>query len=107
MRDILPKIKYGAFVINLDEYESIETHWTDLYVNGDNVTYFHSFEIECIPKEVKNFLGIKKIRAKIYDIQKENVSVLCGHFFIRFIVFILKYKSLLNYTNLFSAKEYE
>ena len=29
-RDYLPKIKDGAFVINLDDYESVGTHWTAL-----------------------------------------------------------------------------
>ena len=30
------KKKDGAFMINLDEYESIGTHWIALYVNGNN-----------------------------------------------------------------------
>ena len=42
----------GAFIINLDEYESIGTHWIALYVNAENVTYFDSFEVEHIPKEI-------------------------------------------------------
>ena len=29
-RDNLPKIKNGAFVINLDEYSDIGTHWIAL-----------------------------------------------------------------------------
>ena len=33
----LSKIKYGAYVINLDEYKSIETHWIALYVDDNNV----------------------------------------------------------------------
>ena len=49
----LPKIKDEAYVINLDEYELIGTHWIALYVNGDNVTYFDSFGVEHIPKEIK------------------------------------------------------
>ena len=28
----LPKIKYGAYVINLDEYKSVGTHWIALCV---------------------------------------------------------------------------
>ena len=33
-RDNLPsKIKDGAYVINLDEYSDIGTHWIGLYVN--------------------------------------------------------------------------
>ena len=26
-RDNLPKIKYGAYIIHLDEYSNIGTHW--------------------------------------------------------------------------------
>ena len=39
----LPKIKDGKFVINLDQYKSIGTHW---------ITYFDSFGVEHIPKEI-------------------------------------------------------
>ena len=44
----LPKIKNGAYVINLNEYKSIETHWINLYVNAENVTYFDNFGVEHI-----------------------------------------------------------
>ena len=39
-RKNLPKIKDGTYVINLDEYESIGTHWIALSVNGNNIIYF-------------------------------------------------------------------
>ena len=39
-------LKDEAYVINLDEYESIGTHWMALYVNAENVTYFDSFGVE-------------------------------------------------------------
>ena len=42
-RDNLPKIKDGAYVINLDEYYDIGTHWVAIYVHNNNVTYFHFF----------------------------------------------------------------
>ena len=51
-RNNLPKIKDGANVINLDEYESIETHWIALYVNGNNMIYCDCFGVELIPKEI-------------------------------------------------------
>ena len=35
-RNNLPKIKNGAYVINLDGYKSIETRWIALYVNAEN-----------------------------------------------------------------------
>ena len=53
-RNNLPKIKNGEYVINLDEYESIEIHWVALYVNGNNLIYFDSFGNEHIQKEIKN-----------------------------------------------------
>ena len=53
-RNNLSKIKDGAYVINLDEYESIGDHWIALYVNVENVTYFDSFGVEHIPKKIKN-----------------------------------------------------
>ena len=43
------KIKDRTYVINLDEHESIRTHWIALYVNDNNVTYFDSFGVEHIP----------------------------------------------------------
>ena len=43
-------IKKGSFVINLEDYQSIGTHWIPLYVNGDNVTYFDSLAVKYIPK---------------------------------------------------------
>ena len=52
-RDNLPdKIKDGAYVIILDEYSDIGTHWVPLYVNNKTVTYFDSFGVEHIPKEI-------------------------------------------------------
>ena len=56
-RNNLPKIKDGADIINLDDFKSIRTHWIALYVNGNNVIYFDSFEVEHIPKQIKKFIG--------------------------------------------------
>ena len=56
-RDSLPKIKNGAYVINLDEYSDIGTHWVALYVHNNDVTYFDSFGIENILKEIKKFIN--------------------------------------------------
>ena len=52
---ILPKIKDGSNVINLDEIKSIWTHSITLYVNDDNVKCFGSSGVEHIPKEIKKF----------------------------------------------------
>ena len=52
-------------MINLDEYESIGTHWIALYVNDNNVKYFDSFGVEHIPKEIQKFIGNKNIITNI------------------------------------------
>ena len=59
-RDNVPdKIEDGAYAINLDEYSDVDTHWVALYVNNKTVTYFNSFGVEHIPKEIKKLLIIK------------------------------------------------
>ena len=55
-RDNLPKIRGRAYVINLDGYSDIRTHWVASCVNNNDVTYFDSFGVEHIPKEIKSLL---------------------------------------------------
>ena len=69
-------------------------------MNAKNVTYFHSFEVGNIPKEIRKFIGNKNITTNIYRVQAHNL-IICGYFSIGFIDFLLKVKSLLEYTNLF------
>ena len=69
-RDNLPdKIKDGTYVVNLDEYSDIGTHWIALYVNTKTVTYFDSFGVEHIPKEIKKLIINKNIISNIFRIQ--------------------------------------
>ena len=77
-----------------------------MYVNENNVTYLDGFEVEHILKEIKKFIGNKNIVTNISRIQAYD-SIVCGYFCIGFIDFILKSKSLLDYTNLFSPCDYE
>ena len=65
-RNNLHEVKDGAYVINLDEFKSIGTHWIALYVSGNNIIYFYSFGVEYIPKEIKKFIGNKNIITNIY-----------------------------------------
>ena len=104
-RKNLSKKNNGASIINLDQYESIGTHWIALYVSSQNVAYFDSFGVEHIPKE-REIIGNKNIITKIYRIQAYN-SIMYGYFCIGFIYFMLGGKSLLEYTNLFSPNEYK
>ena len=99
--NLADKRKDGAYVINLDEYSNIGTHWIVLYVNNKTVTYFDSFGIEHIPNKVKKFIGNENIITNIYRIQNYD-SVMFGYFCIGFMDYMLMDKSLTEYTNLFS-----
>ena len=91
-RDNLPKIKDGAYVINLDEYSDIGTHWVALCVqNNNNVTYFDSFGVEHIPKEIKAFINNKSITTNTFRIQPHD-SVMSGCFWLGLVILCLKEK---------------
>ena len=56
-RDNLPyKINDGTYIMNLDKYSDIGTHWVAFYVNNNDVIYFDSFGVEHIPNDIKNLL---------------------------------------------------
>ena len=104
-RDNLPNnIKNGAYVINLDEYHGIGTHWVALYVNNKTIIYFDSFGVEHMLREIMKFIPRKKIITNIYRIQAYD-SIMCGYFCIGFINFTFNGKMLTDYTNLFSPND--
>ena len=106
-RDNLPKkIKDGAYIINLDEYTDVGTHWIALFCNRSEIVYFDSFGVEHVPEEIKEFIGNKIIKANIFRVQANN-SVMCGYFCIGFIDFMLAGKKLTDFTNLFSPYEFK
>ena len=61
-RDNLPRIKDVEYIVNLDEYSDIKIHWIALYVQNNDVTYFDSFGVEQISKEIRTFIGNKNIK---------------------------------------------
>ena len=99
------KIKNGAYVINLDEYHDIGTHWVALYVNNKTVTYFDSFGVEHIPKETMKFIDNNNIITNIFRIQAYD-SIMCGYFCIGFINFMFNGNSLTDFTNLFLPNDF-
>ena len=99
-RDNLSEIKDGAYVINLDGYPDIGTHWVALYVHNDDATYFDSFGVEHNQKEIKRFIKNKNITTNIFRIQAYN-WIKCGYFCIQFIDFMLAGKTLTEFKNLF------
>ena len=106
-RDKLPqKIKDGAYVINLDEYGDVGTHWIALFCNRSEIAYFDSFGVEHVPEEIKEFVGNKNIILNTFHVQANN-SVMCGYFCIGFIGFLLPVKKLTDFTSMFSPYDFK
>ena len=70
-------------------------------VKNNNVTYFDSFGVEYIPKKIKNQSSFIHFRIQAYD------SIMSGYFYIGFIDFMLAGKTLTEFTNLFSPKNFK
>ena len=104
-RDNLPKVRDGAYVINLDEYSYLGTHWIALYSLNNDVTYFDNFGVEHIPKKIKTFIGNENIKTNIIRIQAHD-STISGYFYIGFIDFMLAGKIFTDFTNLFSPNNF-
>ena len=67
-RNNLPKkIKDGAYIINLDEYADVDTHWIALFCEKSEIVYFNSFGVEHIPEEIKEFVVNKNIKNNIFE----------------------------------------
>ena len=106
-RNNLPKtIKSGAYVINLDEYADLGTHWIVLFCNRNEIVYFDSFGVEHVPEKIKKFVGNKNITANLFRVQANN-SVMCGYFYTGYIDFMLAGKKLTDYTNMFSPYDFK
>ena len=107
-RNNLPKkMKKRAYIVNLDEYDDIGTHWVALYHDKNTAVYFDSFGIEHIPDEIMKFvLKNKEIKTNIFRIQAYD-SIMCGYFCIGFIDYMIKGKDLIDYTNIFSPTDFD
>ena len=78
-----------------------------LYGQNNNFTYFNSFAVEHIPKEIKAFINNNNnnIIANIFRIQAYNL-IMCRYFCIGFLEFMLAGKTFSEYTNLFSPNNF-
>ena len=74
-----------------------------LYLLNQNIHF--GFGIEHIPKEINKFIN-NDIKSNIFRIQAYD-SIMCGYFCIEFINYMLKGKTLLDYTNLFSPNNFK
>ena len=62
--------------------------------------------LKLIPKEIEHVIGNKEIKGSIYRVQAYD-SIMCGYYCIEFINYMLKGKTLLDYTNLFSRNDFK
>ena len=92
--------------MNLDEYSDIGTHWVALYLINNDVTYFDSFGVENIPKNIKKFISNKNIKTNIFRIQVYD-SIMCCYFCIGFINFMSAGKTLTDFINPFSPNNFK
>ena len=85
-------IKNGAYVINLDEYADVGTHWISLFCRKTEIVYFDIFGVEHVPEEIKEFIGNKNIKGNIFRVQASN-SIMCGYFCIGLLILCLQIKN--------------
>ena len=106
-RNNLPKnIKGGAYIINLDEYADVGTHWIALFCKRSEIVSFDSFGVEHVPEEIKKLIGNKNIIANIFRV-KANNSIMCGYFCIGFIHSMLAGKKMTDFTSCFSPYDFK
>ena len=84
----------------------IEIHWITLYILNKDITYFVSFGVEHIPKEIKKLVANKTTKTNIFRMQAYD-SIMFGYFCIKFVGFMLAGKTLTNFTNLFSPNNFK
>ena len=105
-RDNLPnKIKDWTYVINHHEYSDIGTYWIALHALNNKVTHFDSFGVDHIPIEIQIFIGKSIVVRNIFRMQAYD-SVMRGCFWVEIIDFMLAGKTLTDFTNLFSSKNF-
>ena len=78
-------------------------------IMGEQLTmqpFLAVLKLNIVQKKLKKLTDNKYLITNIYRIQVWD-SIVCGYFCIGYIYFMLKGKSFLDYTNLFSAKKYE
>ena len=94
------------YVITLDEYAEVATHWAALFCNRSKIVYFDSLVIEHVPEVTKEFIKNKSIIGKIFRVQV-NSSIMCGYFCIGFIDFMFAGKKLIDFTSLFCPYDFK
>ena len=99
-------IKNEAYVINIDEYADVGTHWIACNVKNNEFIYLDSFGVEHVTKEIKIFIGHKNTKTNIFRLQVDD-SIMCGYYCIGFIDFMFAVRSLIDFTSLFFPYDFK
>ena len=75
-------------------------------MDSDNMTFLNGFGVEHILEGIDRIIGKKYMTTKIY-IKQVYDSLICGYFYLGFIVFALNNKRLTNFTDLFSPNNFK
>ena len=112
--------------LEINEYYKNEPRFNGVYsrnnlpnkikkgIKTNEAIYFDSFGVEHIPKEINEFINsdmtksssLKRIKSNIFRIQAYD-SIMCGYFCVKCINYMLKGKTLIDYTNLFSSNDFK
>ena len=104
-RNDLPNIQKGTHVINLQDSLGPGTYWVVVFVKKNEVIYFDSFGVEYIPREIEKSVGNKNIKTNLFRIIYN--SVMRGYICILFVEFMLKSKTLTDFSSLFSPWDFK
>ena len=106
LRDNLPKkIKDRAYLIDLDEYADVGTHWIALHaLNNNDLFILIVLVLKTFLKRLSALLVYKNMQTNVFRIQAHH-SAMCGYFCIAFIDYILVGKTLFDYTGLLSLHD--
>ena len=104
-RNNLPRIKDEAYVLNLDDKNSKETHWVSPFIDRNTAIYLDFFGIEYIPLEVLKKSEINQLLTIYLEYKIMICYVLILLF--AFTEYMLAGKTLLDYTNVLSSNDYK
>ena len=79
----------------------IQVHTGSLYLLNENIQFILNIFLKKLFKFINNDIKSNIFRIQAYD------SIMCGYFCIEFIIYMLKGKTLLDYTNLFSPNDFK
>lgn len=87
MRDALPTkpLVHESFIVNLDDSQSVGTHWVAVRKRGYNVMYYDSYGDLPPPLEIVKYLPRKSTIFYNY-MREQRLPMECGHLALEFLL---------------------